>query len=432
MSRAESPKLLASASIKLRLATVSGLVLLIGALLSPRAAPIPIPPLAERSAPLIEEQVQRPPTPPLFGGVDALAERLRQHGVSVQAAAPATPATVSDFAETRTATTETGHGVFLSDRFILTHAAALGGRSSVNLATASGAAISARVVAYDPSTALALLEAPPVAGASNPTHAGNPPRPGALVVAVGIAAGRNLATPLFVTSVLRDRFLTGAASPAGAPVYDLSGALLGISAGPDSGGQVFGAAESAGRLIARATDGEETASFGLALQDLDESLARVFGSRGALISDVLQGGPASRSGVVAGDLLLAMGGVEMTSAVEAARALAMAPAGQPTALTIARRGRQRVVDVTPASAYDMAALAREAGPAPPTVEARLLFPRDVLDASAIPPTARVVSVNGAPAAIRGVPVRVPRSSRPTVVALEHHGTRYLAVVETPR
>lgn len=73
--------------------------------------------------------------------MDEIADRLRQHTVSIRATRPTIPATVTDFSEERTAAMEGGHGVVISSRYVLTHAAALGGRSSVDLVTADGSTI---------------------------------------------------------------------------------------------------------------------------------------------------------------------------------------------------------------------------------------------------------------------------------------------------
>jgi hypothetical protein len=70
---------------------------------------------------------------------------------------------------------------------VLTHSAALDGRSSVPLATADGRMLDARVAAYELSTGLALLQTEPSTRPSLPL-APDAPAAGTLAVAVGFLA----------------------------------------------------------------------------------------------------------------------------------------------------------------------------------------------------------------------------------------------------
>jgi hypothetical protein len=70
--------LLAGGAVKLRIALASGLVLVIGAWLAPRAAQTALSAPLEHAAPLLEEQAQLRDASRPFVGVQELAAAVRQ------------------------------------------------------------------------------------------------------------------------------------------------------------------------------------------------------------------------------------------------------------------------------------------------------------------------------------------------------------------
>jgi S1-C subfamily serine protease len=321
--------------------------------------------------------------------------------------------------------------VFVSDTYVLTHALALDGRSSAEVSTTEGQRLTAEVAAYEPVTGLVMLRTE-TSGGRPAALASQPPEAGTLAVAVGRWQGRDVAVPLFITSVEGDRYVVGAVSgfvTPGMPVYNLDGELLALAADDGREGHAFPIREAATRLIARAATGERLASFGIALQDLAGLLSRAFAEKGALICDVVPGGPATVAGIRPGDVLLAVGDVDVDTVDAASRALGSVQVATATMLRVLRNGRVRLVEVTPALAYEVAALARATN-RPSGPEARTLFPGPLLDQAGIPATARVLSVNGRAVSSRAQTDReLQRSRQPVVLSLVHDNRRFFAAVE---
>jgi C-terminal processing protease CtpA/Prc len=251
-------------------------------------------------------------------------------------------------------------------------------------------------------------------------------------VAVGQWDARDLAVPVFVTSVSGNRFRVGALNDSvlpGMPLFDLDGALFAIAAGARHEGAAFPVRDAANRLIALATDGQRQASFGVSLQRLAGGLAEVFGDAGVLISDVVAGGPADLAGIEAGDVLLGVGDTDVDSPETAAAALGSAAVATETTLRMRRDGRARAVVATPAQSYAVASLALtradDAGP-----EARALFPAPLLHRAGVPATARVLSVNGRAVTTRAQAERELRRSPQVALLVRHDGHQFFAAIDT--
>lgn len=395
-------KLLAGRGMKGRIAAASLALLGIGAWLTPRPPQIPAPLSApqERAAPLLEEQVLLREANRPFPDVQDLAARVRDHTVAIAAPAAVERPTRNDYAEPATRPPHAaGFGAFVADTYVLAHSASLDGRSAVRISTADGRAAEARLVVYEPSTGLVLLHTEPL-GRPSVMPPNGAPAPGTLAVAVGHREGRDVVVPVFVTSVEADRYTIthlDNGQRRGIPIYSLEGQLVAIAA-PD-GAEVIGipAGDAAARLMARAAAGERGSSIGVALQEPAGGLARIFGDAGAVITDIVEGGPADQAGLQAGDVLLAVGDVEVDSVDTARRALSAREIDTSVTLRIARDRRARAVEVVPALAYEVAALA-DARPDDATrgLEAGVLLPAAVLEAEGIPGSARVISINGRP------------------------------------
>lgn len=426
-------KLLAATGIKLRLALASGLILGAGALLAPRTTTTGVSTPQEHAAPLLEEQVQLREVARPFRGVQDVAARVRGHSVAIPSVDQQTAPVMNDFSEPNGRLQAAGFGVVVSDTHVLTHAGALDGRSTAQVVTADGRSLEAQVAGYEPGTGLVLLRTTP-SGRPPATVASVPPDPGTLAVAVAHWDGRNVAVPVFVTSVADDQYRIGATADSmlsGMPVYNVDGELLAIAAGDGREGAAFPVREALRRLIARASRGERLASVGIAFQDLAGLLAHAFGERGVLINHVIDGGPADAAGIQAADVLLAVGGTEVDSSAMAARTLRSMAIGNAVAIRIIRAGRSLDLEVTPAPAYEVAALSRGAadggGNGP---EAGVVLPRPLLDRAGIPPTTRVISVNGRSVANRAQAQRALRgATRPVPVLLRRGADRFFAAIE---
>jgi S1-C subfamily serine protease len=426
-------KLLAGGAVKIRIAVASVLVLAVGAWLTPRAAQTPLAPSQERAAPLLEEQVQLREASQRFVGVQDVAARVREHSVAVMMPAPSMGSR-NDFSAPPAAvpTPVTGFGVYVSDTHVLAHSRALDGRSSVPLSGGTGRTVGAQVVAYDPLTGLVLLQTEP-SGIQPVALATEAPAAGALAVGVGRSEGHDIAVPVFVTGVAGNRYTIGAVNESilpGMPVFTLAGELFAVAAPDGAEVRAIPAREATDRLLAHVATGRRQSSFGLGFQTLIGSLTGTFGEQGVIITDVIEGGPADLAGVLVGDVLLRVGDLEIDSVETATEALSSNEVGATVSLRTRRAGRLREVDVTPALAYEVAALATASGAGSSGPEARVLFPASVLEQSGIPPTARVLTMNGRAVTSRAQAQRELRVARASVPVLLRQGdTRFFMAIE---
>lgn len=407
-------------------------VLLVGGALAPPREDRAPSRTEERANPLIEEQVAAITAPTqvdVFSSMQEAARLVRDHVIEVRADRPPGPVeTVSDVPG-RTSLLE-GAGVVVSDGHVLTHATALGGRTSVRVATAAGGVTDAALVAFDPPTGLALLRiSSGVATAA--VLASATPAAGSVAVAVGHAGGHPLTQPTFVTVAEPGRVIVTPAGPGtvpGLPVFTLAGTLVGVM-GASGTGEVVPASGLVERLLASAAAGDMPRSFGLTLQRLDGGLTRVFGERGVLVSDVVPDGPAAQAGLSAGDVLLAVRDTVVTSP-EAARDALMAAV--PTTLRVLQRRRERAVDAAPVSSYAVAHLAHLAAARGGAALAGAVLPPSVLAALGLASDTHVLSVNGVTATTRPVADRALAAPREVDVLLvrDSRGARFVAMERT--
>lgn len=88
--------------------------------------------------------------------------------------------------------------------------------------------------------------------------------------------------------------------------------------------------------------------IGVAIQDLTPDLAQSMNTKhttGALIARVDPGSPAERAGLHAGDLVIAVNGVPVTSGTQLRNKIGLTRIGEEDELTIDRRGAERTIAV---------------------------------------------------------------------------------------
>lgn len=261
---------------------------------------------------------------------------------------------------------------------------------------------------------------------------------GALVAAVARSGSRRMVVPLFVTSVDGARYSIGGEDASilpGTPIYNLAGELVAIAGGPGRPRFAISARDAAERLAARAREGSgHPASLGLTFQRIDNRIARVFGETGALVADVVEDGPAATAGVEPGDVVVGVGGRVVESVEAVQRSIVSLSPGMPQTLRIRRTAVDRMLTVTPATAYEIAAAvhARTRNPPAGAPEASALFAASALGAAVVSPVSRVLRVNGRRIASEAEARRELRRGRsPALLYLQHEGRRFFAVVERP-
>jgi S1-C subfamily serine protease len=305
----------------------------------------------------------------------------------------------------------------------------------VDVIMADGRRLTARAVAHEPATGLVLLQTQP-SGVSIDPISTTSPAAGTLAVAAAQSAQRDVAVPVFVTSFADGRYTVAGVSEAvrpGMPVYTVDGELFAIASG-NQRGDAYAISAAASRLMTRASSGQPVASFGVGFQELRGLLTQVYGERGVLINHVVDDGPADRAGVRVADVLLAVGDIEIDSTATASRTLADRVPDTPVPLRVRRVSRERVIEVTPAASYEVAARARSTSDGLASgIRAGMLWPRSVLDETAIPAEALVLAINGQPAISRAQVARDLRRARgPVSVWLRHGDSRFLVAIEPTR
>jgi serine protease Do len=257
--------------------------------------------------------------------------------------------------------------------YILTNNHVVEGADEVTVKTEDGRNFSAQIVGTDPETDVAVLkiednqDLPYIAiGDSDGLQVGdwvmaigNPFGYLAGTVTVGIVSARNREDlQLPSQTVYKDYIQTDAAinlGNSGGPLVDIYGRVVGINTAISAQGSGIGFAIPINMAKSVYEDlvnkGEVVRSWiGVSIQNLDEDLANNLGlpdARGALVGDVVQGDPAERAGLQAGDVILDVEGTRVTSSQSASRTIAALPVGEPADFKIWRDGHEETITITP-------------------------------------------------------------------------------------
>jgi S1-C subfamily serine protease len=232
------------------------------------------------------------------------------------------------------------------------------------LVVAGGATVAARTAGRDPSTNIALLRpAQPIAA---PSLSSGEARTGALALAIGAdgtggASARlglvNLAGAEWHSSrgglidrrIVLDLGLAGREE--GGPVFDAAGGCFGMSTfGPRR--QVIIIPTTTIERIAPllAKDGRIARGWlGVALQAVavpDALRETADQSSGMMVMSVVEGGPASQAGIVAGDIILSVDGTSTHRLRKIARHFGAESIGRKAELRLIRSGKVIAVEAT--------------------------------------------------------------------------------------
>ncbi|RPI12086.1 MAG: DegQ family serine endoprotease [Lysobacterales bacterium] len=262
-----------------------------------------------------------------------------------------------------------GSGFIVSaDGVILTNAHVVDGAERVTVKLTDRREFEARVLGADEKSDVAVLKIEasdlPVVKIGNPSAL----EVGEWVVAIGApfgfensvtagivsAKGRNLPDDAYVPFIQTDVAVNPGNS--GGPLFNLRGEVVGINSQiySRSGGYQgvsfaipIDVAMDVGRQLQ--ADGHVTRGrLGVGIQELDQALAKSFGldrPRGALVSNVEQGGPAAAAGVQEGDVILSFDGRAIDSAGELPSTVAAVKPGREVELEVWRDGKSRNLSV---------------------------------------------------------------------------------------
>jgi S1-C subfamily serine protease len=263
---------------------------------------------------------------------------------------------------------ETGQGlgsgvIYDKNGYILTAAHVVeGAGDQVTVRLADGTKLTARVLGTDTSTDIGVIKVdrnnlPPAALALKTQL-----QVGQMAVAIGSPFGLEGSVTSGVVSAVNRSLPAGRGNVfeviqtdapinpgnSGGALADREGRVIGIndSIQSESGGNegvgfavpIDIAAASATRIV----QGKTTESGYLGVGGADPSLGRA----GALINEVISGGPADKAGLQVGDLVVAVNGKKVQSMDDLAAQVRLLGPGQRAALTVVRDGKEQTVTAT--------------------------------------------------------------------------------------
>jgi serine protease Do len=257
---------------------------------------------------------------------------------------------------------------FIIDRqgHIVTNNHVVDGADEVKVKLANGKEFDAKVIGRDPKTDLALIK---ISGSSDlqPLKMGNSDetKVGSWVVAIGspfgleqtVTAGIVSAKGRIIGSGPYDNFIQTDASinpgNSGGPLINMNGEVVGINTAIVASGQGIGFAipvNTAGDVIPQLkSNGQVTRGWlGVSIQDITSELAKSFGlkeKKGALVSDVVKDGPADKTGIERGDIIVEFDGKEIAESKDLPRIVAAMPVGKNVTIKLMRNGKAINKDV---------------------------------------------------------------------------------------
>jgi Do/DeqQ family serine protease len=255
---------------------------------------------------------------------------------------------------------EGGHG------YVLTNAHVVAKTGSVTVVLNDERAYQARIVGTDPESDLAVLEiesSDPLPGI--PMGNSDDLMIGETVIAIGNPFGFSSTVTTGVISAVNRSFRAdnrtyydfiqtdASINPgnSGGPLINADGELIGINTAIYAGAQGIGFAipiQRAKRIVSDLIAYGEVIQpwIGLAVQDLDPSLARYFSvsqAKGVLVARVEPDSPASRAGFREGDVVVAIAGRPVASVEDYHARMRDVSIGDPLEIRLVTEGRERRV-----------------------------------------------------------------------------------------
>ncbi len=250
---------------------------------------------------------------------------------------------------------------------ILTNHHVAGGATKIEVLLANGHTYPARLVGTDPKTDLAVIkidakEALPYVTFGDSDAVGV----GEWVVAIGHPRGLDQTVTHGIISAKHRRGISDPSSyqdflqtdaainpgNSGGPLLNLRGEVIGVNAAIASqtgGFEGIGFAIPSNMAVyvtkALIAHGKvERAWLGVSVQDVTPEVAKSAGMeerKGALIAEVVKGGPAAQAGLRQGDVVIAYGGKDVADASALRNAVAVTPVGYELQVTVLRAGQKQ-------------------------------------------------------------------------------------------
>lgn len=256
--------------------------------------------------------------------------------------------------------------IISSDGYILTNNHVVEKADEIRIKLDNGKEYEAKVVGRDPKTDLALIKVNPDKDFPEPAVLGDSDelRVGDWVIAVGnpfglghtVTAGIISAKGRVIGAGPYDDFLQtdAAINPgnSGGPLFNLKGEVVGINTAIVARGQGIGFAipvNMAKELLPQLKKGKIIRGWlGVMIQDMTPELAKSFGldkPKGALVADVLEGGPADKAGIKRGDVVVGFDGKEIPDARTLSRLVAATAPDSEVEVVVLRDGKEKSIRV---------------------------------------------------------------------------------------
>jgi serine protease Do len=260
---------------------------------------------------------------------------------------------------------------FIIDKegYILTNNHVVEGADEITVTLTDKTSFTAKVIGHDSKTDLALIKisgardlSPIALGDSDKMEAGD------WVLAIGNPFGFNNTVTAGIisakyrrnvgTSSYEDYIQTDAAinqGNSGGPLINTNGEVIGIDSAiySQSGGSVgIGFAipiNMAKEILPQLKKGKIIRGWlGVAVQTISPDLQNKLGlkdTKGALVADVTEGGPAAKAGMETGDVIVSFDGKEITDSNALPMIVAAAPVGKNAKIEILRNGEKKTLEV---------------------------------------------------------------------------------------
>lgn len=277
-------------------------------------------------------------------------------------------------------TSSLGSGVIVDAKrgLILTNNHVIANADQITVTLRDGRHLEAEVVGTDPETDVAVIKVPSNNLTAIKTTDSNNISVGDFVVAIGNPFGLGQTVTSGIVSALSrsglgiegyEDFIQTDASinpgNSGGALVNLRGELVGINTAifSQTGGNIgIGFAipiNLALQIMEQLLEtGEVRRAFlGVSMQDISPELAEAFGLKrqtGAIINQVLEGSPADKAGIEAGDIVLSVDDKKIRNAEDLRNRVGLLPVGKKVRMTILRDGKERklTVDVSESQLAD--------------------------------------------------------------------------------
>lgn len=271
-------------------------------------------------------------------------------------------------------TASSGSGFIISsDGYVISNYHVIEGATTLTVITYNGSEYPASVIGYDASNDVSLLKidaeglTPVVIGSSSNlivgdqvAAIGNPLGELTSTLTVGYVSGvdRTISTDGTVINMLQT---DAAINPgnSGGPLFNMKGEVVGITTAKYSGMTSSGASiEGIGfaipidDVIGMVEDlknyGYVTGAYlGVMVRNMNEETAALYSLPvGSYVDSVNQGSCAEAAGIQAKDIIVNMGGYDVTCNTDLTRALRKFKAGDTTTITVFRSGREIILQIT--------------------------------------------------------------------------------------